>query len=485
MAISVLFFSASPARSDDSDIDINQAGSIWEEDNPVEYSLTGTMEFVSLISTYSKQDISDAVKKNEVKGRFAVKYGTDTTFLFTAINLNFQLSLFSDDIQEKCSYSKDTEITRNLRISSSDSEIAINELYLNYATDNARFRAGNQVFDWGTTNLISPTSYFNPGDWRELFFNMMQEEAMIGIPSISWLGTPSLSAMFFLEDYAFEIVVSPVHTPMLLPLNNGFWSVKMDNNIFSVDIEKTEAMEINPENTGIGARVSGSILGADFSVSAFHGPDKEAVLIPHSTALLPNEQITVLVRPQYSIINMAGMDFSLTRKNFALQFEAVYSPDKHILSEVDIKMPDQIRLPVEDNKSRYIAYAAGVNYFVPLYKLIKGHKGISILFFEYSQSKYFDADQSGALFPNLMACGYLDSFFKNRFTTSITAFFDKESGSYVLQPQIGYNLRNNLSFRLSYTDISGKSNNDRGMIEPIFYYYKDNDVLIWKICYAF
>lgn len=464
-----------------------QGEDIWEEEGAAtEIQYTGGVELTSYISTDPDQDPEDALKKNELKGRFTLKYGSDTAFFYTASYAALCFPLTDEHAPDFYSYSEDDiQTSRNLRISASEWEIAANELYVNYTTDIARFRIGNQIFDWGVTNIISPTTYFNPGDFRELMFNMIQEDAMTGVPSLTWLGTPAVSLMVFPFDYTCEVVVAPVHTPMLLPLNDGFWSVEMDSNLYSVYFEETDDLEISGENTGVGVRVSGTFMDADVSLSAFHGPDKEAVLIPSSIGLAANEAVSVHVVPTYYTVNKVGMDVSYSHEGLGVQFSAVYSPDMSVLPQVSIDLITDTDLPLKVLTTPFVQYAVSVNYLVPLYKLLKHHKGMSVLFLEYSRMEYFDEEAAGSLFPTLLALGYMDSFFDDRLRTAFMALIDRNSGSNVIRPQIGYKIRNNITVQVSYTCITGKSLEDGSLIESAFYYFRNNDVAMCKIAYTF
>ncbi|MCX5850693.1 MAG: SPOR domain-containing protein [Deltaproteobacteria bacterium] len=445
------------------------------EENPVEFSYHGAVEMENVISADEELDFKEANKKNEIRNRLEVKYGTDQKYLFSVSDVYLALPYFREGEVEDYVYSEDTEIGRNLRISSRESEIAFDELYLNYGVEKMRLRVGNQIYGWGTADAFNPTSYFNPFDLRELIFKD-DDEFKEGIPSVS--------AMFFLRGATLETVFAPVHVPMLMAPQGNFWYVNIDDYFFPVIVEEPEALDVRSKHFGYGARLSSSYMGMDFSFSAYHGPDREPVFVPWGTVLTPNDTIALLVKPKDYIVTMVGFDFSATLGEFVVQTECAYSSDKRGLVKQDLNDYDDLQMPFDTEKSDFFSYAVGFNYFIPLNRLIEGHEGDTVFTFEWFQSKFFDDDVYRPILTDLVTCRFEDGYFDNRVKVKITGVFDARHGGQVFWPEFTYDFLNGLTVTASYAGIWGRgiSTWDEN---SMFHYLKDNDFYTVRVRYEY
>jgi hypothetical protein len=445
------------------------------DSSPINFSLTGYVEFENYISTYADQEFSDAIKKNELRSRFDVSVGTDAFYLFATPDIYLNLSIFDGEAENDYASQGDLQTAADLRFSYDSTEFIFRQLYLNFSAGDIRLRLGNQIYGWGTADTFNPTAYFNAYDLREFVFRGEDEFRS---------GSPSLSGMFFFEEATLEAVISLHHHPLLLAPEGSFWAITTSSPLYTILIETTDREEAGLDKPGFGARLSMNIFDSDVSFSGYHGPDKEPVFVPWSIELVPNTNIIVLAKPQHFVVNYMGVDFSKALGDFVIQFEAAYSPDKSGLVIQDIGNPSQVQLPFEVRNASYIAYAAGFNYFVPLYKLLEGHEGESIFTLDYSSSTYFDDDLLSPLLSNLLTLRYDDSFFDSRVTASLTAVTHVQSRGTIIWPKIGYNFQNGLLLELSFAFIDGNPDDDEE-IDPVFYTFRNNDILMWKVRYEF
>jgi hypothetical protein len=445
------------------------------EEESAEFTIQGFIEFENFLNTYKDQDFEDANKKNEIRSRLEIRYGTDSLYLYVVPNIYVSSTLIKDRLGKDYNYSDKTELFRNLRYSSSSYEVSFNEFYLNFTQENYRIRVGNQIFGWGTADVFNPTAYFNPFDMREIIFKEDDEYKA---------GVPSVSAMIFFDDTTLELVVVPVHIPGIIAENGDFWSLAPDNYQLPIILGEIRGLDIDSSNSGYGARFSATTGSTDFSFSCYHGPDVEPVYLPFRTVLSPNESVSVLVEPQYHVINRVGLDFSMTIDDFVVQFEAAYSPDKRGYKEAKFENAGGIVLPLEVEQSDHIWYSVGFNYFIPLYRLIDDHEGETVFTFEWSQSKYFEDDFSDPFSAKIMSFRFEDSYYSNRLNVSLAGIFDIQRNGHSIWPKIGYDFLNGFSTELSYACISGKSDSIN-TTESIFYYFRDNDILIWEVRYDF
>jgi len=445
-----------------------------DEEEPAEFTVNGFVEFENVISTYPDQEFSDAYKKNELRSRVEARYGTEKLYLFTASDLYLNPNLLNHDNPNDYRYSSEAEVTKNLRITSSRYELSFNELYLNAGNENLRLRIGNQIYGWGTADVFNPTSYFNPLDLREFFFREDNEQKQ---------GVPSLSAMMFPDEYTVELVVAFVHIPMTYAAQGNYWYPDMGTALYDLDLLESDGLDIELKNIGFGARVSTVFHGNDISMSGYHGPDKEPVLLPYSVRFPSNRPISIEIQPQYHVIHMMGVDFSKTVGDFVFQFEAAYSPDKMNFVEQDLSSLDQVVLPFKSKKSHYISYAAGFNYFVPLHKLIENHEGETVFTFDWFQSKLFDSELFKPYLTDLLTFRLEDSFWEGRIPISITYMYEAGNRGSIFWPKIGYDFQNGFSTELAYAAIDGKPSG--GQLEPLFYYFRENDIVVFEMRYEY
>jgi len=451
--------------------DLYEKDSREDKNSGAELTCNGSIEFQNFLNTGTGQNFKNSNKKNEIRNRLEIKYGTEGTFLFAVSNLYLFQTYMNNDAQDEYVYSKDREVSRNLRISSNEGELRFDELYLNYGAENFRLRVGNQIYGWGTADAFNPTSYFNPYDLRELIFRDDDENKA---------GVPSISGMFFLGEYTLEAVFVPVHIPTIMAPDGNFWSFNIDVSSAPIVFDEPQELDADIGNCGYGARLSTSSGGVDISVSAYHGPDKDPVFLPYKTVgVLPD--IATLVRPQSYVVSMLGVDFSATLGDFVVQFEAVYSPDKMGIVEWDYA---SLHLPFEVERAPYISYATGFNYFIPLDRLIDRHEGESVFTFEWFQSKYLDSGLYPPSFTDIITCKFEDSYFDGHITTEIKGIFETRHGGKIFWPEIGYDFQNGLSFNLSYAGIWGEEGSGFDNTS-IFHYFKDNDIVMGTVRYEY
>jgi hypothetical protein len=431
--------------------------------------------FKNIIQTDRERQFDDAWKKNEISALFEFKYGDADDYLFSVTGLYFFPTFINDTIGDDYVYSSSSKTYRNLRISSESSEVIFRELYYNWSREKFRLRIGNQIFGWGTADFINSTSYFNPSDFRELLFKDQDQVA---------LGIPSVSSLFFFENFTVETVFVPIHTAAAFPETGNYWSVKMVEDAYPVIFGDENPMAVNSKNFGYGARAASTWEGMDFSFSGYHGPDNQPVLLPFSTVLIENQTVSILIAPQYFIVDYLGFDFAFTYDDFVFQVETAYSPNKSGFIRQDTNRPQDLTFPYDPRKTDYLAYSLGLNYFIPMQKLLPGHAGESLLTFEWFQAQYFDDDIERPQITDFLTCRFQDAYFDDRVSISMTGIFETRNGGVILWPQVGYDFQNGFKAEVGYVSIDGHGEGDY-QEDSLFYYYKDNDFIMVNIRYAF
>ena len=431
--------------------------------------------FKNIIQTDREKRLEDAWEKNEISALFEFQYGNSDDYLFSLTGLYFFPTFINDTIGDDYEYSSSSKTYRNLRISSASSEIIFRELYYNWSREKFRVRIGNQIFGWGTADFINSTSYFNPSDFRELLFKDEDQVA---------LGVPAISGLFFFEAFTVETVFVPIHTAAAFPETGNYWAVKMVEDSYPLIFGDANPMDAVSKNFGYGVRIASTYEGVDFSFSGYHGPDNEPVLLPSSTVLIENQTVSILIDPQYFIVDYAGFDFAFTYEDFVFQVEAAYSPNKSGFIKQDTSQPQDLIFPYDTRKTDYLSYSVGFNYFIPLQKLLPGHAGESLFTIEWFQAQYFDDDIERPQITDFLTCRFQDAYFDDRVSISMTGILETRNGGVIFWPQIGYDFQNGFDVEVGYVAIAGDGEGDYQK-DSLFYYYKDNDFIMVTVKYAF
>ena len=442
---------------------MTESGLRAQEGSEPLFDISGFIMNKNIISTYTKQDLKDADKKNELRANIKLKYGTDNIYLY----LNSGLSMVPLMINGDYRYSGEISLTRNGTISGTFYEFYAREFYVNMSFDSFRFRLGNQVYGWGTADVFNPTSYFNPGDLRELFFREEDELKQ---------GVPSLSSMIFLGNYTLELVFVPVHVPSLFAAEGNFWEITYIEGPFPVYVTNSEGMPVSAANFAYGGRFATTLFGADISLSAYHGPDRDPLLRPSRTVLAPGEPVSIEVVPEYYIVNSFGADASMSFDKFVVQGEISFTPDKTVC--IDQPYTTGMTLPFETQKVKSLSYTAGFNYFIPLSRLIEDHGGTTVLTVEWMQTIYYGSGCMEPMITDIITARLEDSFLDERLKPSATVIWDTKNSGAAFSVKAGWDFQNGLSVNLEYWNISGSGDSVLG-------YFKDNDFVSVGVKYEF
>jgi len=419
------------------------------------FEISGFIAIKNIISTLPEQDFNDINRKNELRSSVNIRYGTDDLY----INLVSNQYIIPLPINEEFRYYREFTAGRNGTLSGSFYEVNFREAYANISFEKARFRAGNQVYRWGTADVFNSTSYFNPYDLREILFKNDDELKQ---------GVPSFSAMLFPGFCTIEIVFSPVHIPSRFAEADNFWEITYIEGPFPVHVINSDGMSIRAENFAYGGRVSGTVAGMDMSLSAYHGPDREGLMRPMRTVLTPGEPVSVEVMPEYHLVTSFGADASIRFDSFVLQAEASYTPHKTVC--IDQPFTTGMVLPFETAEVRALTYSAGFNYFIPLSSLLEGHNGTTVFTAEWMQARYFGRGLMKPMLTDIITARLEDTFFEDRLKPSVTAIWDTKNSGAAFSAKLTWDFQNGFSVNAEYWNITGSN-------KSILGYFRENDFI--------
>ena len=148
--------------------------------------------------------------------------------------------------------------------------IEFREAYMDiygFLTDDLDIRIGRQRIVWGTADKLNPTDNLNPDDLEDIFDFGRH------------LGSNSLMATYYLNDFTFSGVYIPVFTPATLPF--GDWAVAFAPPVElppGTQLASTQEHINLPENkisetSSFGLKASTILLDYDVSLSYYYGRD--------------------------------------------------------------------------------------------------------------------------------------------------------------------------------------------------------------------
>jgi len=444
------------------------------EDTP-DWTWRVNAAFENYFNTKKELTFREAYKKQELKTRLDFKYGSGCRYVQSITDVRFSPVLINSDIGDDFPYAANSRIWRNLRISGESGEVIVRELYYCFLQGSYRLRIGNQVYPWGTADGLNPTSWLNPRDLRELFL-IPEEEFLLGVPSVS--------GMFFFSDFTLSLVFVPVHTAAALPSSNHFWAVKEAADKYPVYFDAPDPMAASSENFAYAARAASTVGGIDFSVSGYHGPDNDMLMVPWRIITVPGQPTGLLIRPRSFLVNYVGADFSFSRGDWVINAEAAYCPNKSGLVAQDTDRPWNLRFPYDIRETDYLAYSLGFNYYIPLYRLLPGHAGEALFTAEWYQASSFDKAVIDPLISELLSFELRDSYFDKRVDVRLTAIFETRGGGVIFWPRLGYDFGNGFAAELGWLGVNGRGKGDYER-NSFFYHYRENDLITAKITFSF
>lgn len=451
-----------------------EAFSLLTVDDKPALSIKGFVEIDTTTSTYPHQEIRNIFKKDEMKINTTIKYGKDTLYAYADTNAYLLPNLINKNMNPDYTYASKSEIWRNGTITSTNAEINFRECFINWEIGSVRLRAGNQIIAWGTADVFNPTSYFNPYDLREFLFKDQDTELTMGIPAISGLYTAGNNSV--------EAVVTPVQVPSRLPVSGTFWELAVKEGPFPVIIDDTQTLSFDYSNIGIGLKYYHSIVGYDVHISGYHGPDKEPYMLPIKTVIEPNKPVSILVQPQYAIVDMIGLALSKSFDKFVIQLEGAYSPNKTGVVDTNLKAltPQSLLslLPYQTKQSHFVSYSVGFNYFLPIRDYFKDHEGECVFTLEWNNSHYFNHTLMKPMLSDIIVFQLRDSYINNKLKASINGILERQTHSFTVMPKVSYRFDSGLYCELQYIYI-------RMDMNSYFACYDANDSVQGRIRYEF
>jgi hypothetical protein len=134
----------------------------------------------------------------------------------------------------------------------------LRELYLTWQLKNGEFRIGKQIHSWGSVDGNSPVDNLNAFDYYYLFESGAAQK----------IGSFSMAADFYYEDWKFGLSISPFHHINRLPINDPEFPVGM-----AASPVASQVIAVNKPSE-FGGYMTKSFNKGDVTFSYFDGYDR-------------------------------------------------------------------------------------------------------------------------------------------------------------------------------------------------------------------
>ncbi|MBF0117806.1 MAG: hypothetical protein HQK79_03165 [Desulfobacterales bacterium] len=385
-----------------------------------ELSISGYLEWENFIN-------NSTIIKTEGHPKVTLKYGDDSLYIKSVAHGY----LYPENQTSFKEYYND--------------RVEVQELFISSLFKDLELQVGKKIIKWGTADTINPTSYFNPFDLTEI---LLKEDDEL------YIGVPAISGTYIYGDYSFQAVITPVHTPSKLPKQGSPWEFKFEKQLIPVEFnDKGKELDSSFKNSGIGIRFSRSLKGADFSLSAYTGPDRDIILIP---SLNINK---IEITPIYEKIASFGADIAFPIGDVTLQFEGTYTPNKKVVANYLIE------------KTGYFFAAFGGTWLF---------NDKTTIIFEYLKGIY-TSDRSKYLnpfFSDLLSGSFERKFLDDYLIIEIKGLINTRDRSLLMLPKLTWDFQNGLKAEAVFGIFDGDP-------DTLFGGYDDKDILNLRIRYHF
>ncbi|MDO4692173.1 MAG: hypothetical protein Q4A64_04790 [Porphyromonadaceae bacterium] len=219
------------------------------------------------------------------------------------------------------------------------------EVYLDHRAEHWGFRLGRQLVIWGVADGMRITDLVSPMDMTEF---LAQDYDDIRMP------VNALRLFVFNDKVKLELLAVPIFEGYKLPTDaTNPWSVFPQKAALPLVWDESGSHpKLNLSDVEYGGRLSFTLSGVDFSLSALHTWNKMPVITyqPSATKLT--------VSPRYYRMGFFGGDISKPLGQFVLRGEAAFNIGKHFSYQ-----PEKSFMTPEGFSS--LNYLVGLDWYAP------------------------------------------------------------------------------------------------------------------------
>lgn len=415
------------------------------------------------------------------------------------------------DIGLNLKYERDnSELYADFEYLTDSGSFNLNEGYVRLFYDNFDFLAGKKKIVWGKGDKLHVIDNINPMDYSD-FINEDYLDRKIA--------EKMLKIDYYIGDGNFEIIFTPEFNFSQLP-DEGFWVQKetrymqdleeeLENyGLYLLDMgaithsELTALREYFEEETSYpdydkieestyGIRYTNSIKGFDFGFSYYNGRMKlpsysklSLYNIGYSlSGLTPDPSISELngyvesINPHYDKVEVFGFEFSKILLGINTRGEIGYFKTEDGSGDDPDIRNHKISWIVGGDRDLPISNM-NLNLQLKSEKILKEDeiKKNSLPIQGYNYDINYDKD--GNYFKNLLVAKLSDSYNHEKINPEIVYYVNIESEDYVLENNIEFLLKDNLSMKMIYKIFEGENDTQFGQFD-------DNDYAALNFEYSF
>lgn len=221
----------------------------------------------------------------------------------------------------------------------------LREAYIDHREDHWGFRLGRQLVIWGVANGLCVTDLVSPMDMTEF---LAQDYDDIRMP------VNALRFFLFNDQIRLELLAVPTFEGYKLPTEPlNPWNIFGHTPLTSITWSEAESRPtLRFSNIEYGGRISFTLPGVDFSLSALHTWNKMPVITYQPTPT------TLIASPHYYRMGSFGGDISKPLGAFVLRGETAFNTDKHFSYKPELGSTEQKGFST-------VHYLVGVDWLAP------------------------------------------------------------------------------------------------------------------------
>ena len=155
-----------------------------------------------------------------------------------------------------------------------------------FLSENLDARIGKQIIEWGTADMLNPTSTLNPHDLSDpLDFSKRIPISMLNLNYyLPWDSVNSLQVVWIPSHKSSLLPSGEMNMPMDMPIPDDLKNMESGGSSTNpmadkMDITMTQNQYVEhkpfyPKYSEVGLRLTGNILNTDFHISYFNGYDE-------------------------------------------------------------------------------------------------------------------------------------------------------------------------------------------------------------------
>ncbi|MDH5721393.1 MAG: hypothetical protein OEZ13_12370 [Spirochaetia bacterium] len=230
------------------------------------------------------------------------------------------------------------------------------------AGEKLQFKAGKQVFNWGSADAFRIVNYADQRDLREMFMKEEDEK---------YRGVFALDIKYLFSDFSIETFILPISERPILPDEKSFWAIAPQTDSVPVTVDLKDEKKALFKNGSYGVRGGGTFGFLDIYLSYFYGQNNSIVLYPETTIEISTQTPqSIVLKPDFSKVNKTGVDFAFSVEKLAVRGEAVFTRDHRALlkdtqeTEVIEQVGTNLIVRQKTESVPYLSYTIGADYNV-------------------------------------------------------------------------------------------------------------------------